>query len=146
MTCSHSLVAALLLASTACSPAAKSPTPGAPPVVTAAHPDALPAVPTPASALLVLSKRDHTLAIVNPKTLRVVAKVPVGDDPHEVIASTDGKTAYVSNYGGGALHTIAVVDLVHQTAQKAIELDALHGPHGLAFVGDKLWFTRKDPS
>jgi len=43
-------------------------------------------------------KADHTLAIVDPATLKVVAKMPVGDDPHEVIATADGKMAYVSNY------------------------------------------------
>ena len=37
--------------------------------------------------LLALSKSDHTLAIVDPGTLKVLAKVPVGQDPHEVIAS-----------------------------------------------------------
>ncbi len=93
------------------------------------------------SSLLVLSKRGHTLAIVNPSSLKVLAKVPVGDDPHEVIASTDGRTAYVSNYGGGSLHTLAVVDLVGQKAMPAIDLEPLHGPHGLTFVGGKTWFT-----
>jgi YVTN family beta-propeller protein len=53
---------------------------------------------TPKTALLVLSKQNHTLAIVDPADLHVVAKVPVGEDPHEVVASTDGRTAYVSNY------------------------------------------------
>ena len=52
---------------------------------------------TPKTSLLVLSKHDHTLAIVDPASLRAVARVPVGDDPHEVIASADGHTAYVSN-------------------------------------------------
>ena len=51
------------------------------------------AQPTPSPALLVLSKQDHTLAIVDPATLSVTARMPVGDDPHEVIASTDGRTA-----------------------------------------------------
>ena len=46
--------------------------------------------PTPKAALLILSKQDHTIAIVDPATLRVVARIPVGDDPHEVVASTDG--------------------------------------------------------
>jgi YVTN family beta-propeller protein len=96
---------------------------------------------TPRNSLLVLSKRDHTLAIVDPANLKVIARVPVGDDPHEVIASTDGKTAYVSNYGGGTLHTLAVVDLVGQKALAAIDLGPLRGPHGLAFVGGKTWFT-----
>ncbi len=102
---------------------------------------ASPAKPTPSTSLLALSKRDHTLAIVDPKSLEVIVKIPVGDDPHEVVASTDGTRAYVSNYGSGTLHTLAVVDLVHQTALPPIELGALTGPHGLVARGDKIWFT-----
>jgi YVTN family beta-propeller protein len=98
--------------------------------------------PTQSSAsLLVLSKHDHTLAIVDPATLKVTARVPVGNDPHEVIASTDGTTAYVSNYGGGAFNTLAVIDLVNQRALAPIDLGPLRGPHGLTFVGGKTWFT-----
>src|SRR5205823_9433106 len=52
--------------------------------------------PTPARTLLVLSKADQTLAIVDPTTLAVVARVPAGPDPHEVIAAADGRIAYVS--------------------------------------------------
>ncbi len=96
---------------------------------------------TAAASLLVLSKKDHTLAIVDPSTLKVLDKVPVGEDPHEVIASTDGTTAYVSNYGFGAYHSLAVVDLVHHKALPSIDLGALRGPHGLTFVGGKTWFT-----
>src|SRR4051794_32609988 len=87
---------------------------------------------TSKSSLLVLSKHDHTLAIVDPTTLRVIARVPVGDDPHEVVASADGHTAYVSNYGFGAFHTLAVVDLVAHHEEPLIDLGALRGPHGLA--------------
>ncbi|HEY1676219.1 MAG TPA: cytochrome D1 domain-containing protein [Candidatus Sulfotelmatobacter sp.] len=96
---------------------------------------------TPKEALLALSKQDHTLAIVDPGSLKVIARAPVGNDPHEVIASADGKTAYVSNYGGGAFNTLAVIDLVGQKALASIDLGALRGPHGLTFVGGKVWFT-----
>ncbi|MFZ0302353.1 MAG: YncE family protein, partial [Terracidiphilus sp.] len=96
---------------------------------------------TPSPALLILSKQDRTLAIVDPGTLKAVAHVPVGNDPHEVIASSDGKTAYVSNYGFGAYHTLASVDLVAQKPLPAIDLGALRGPHGLAFRDGKVWFT-----
>src|SRR5271165_6401682 len=104
----------------------------------------LPAQSTPKESLLILSKHDHTLAIVDPASLKVLSRIPIGDDPHEVIASSDGKTAYVSNYGGGgpgALHTLAVVDLVAQKPLSAIDLGAMRGPHGLDFAGGKLWFT-----
>jgi YVTN family beta-propeller protein len=96
---------------------------------------------TPRAALLALSKQDHTLAIVDPATLKSVARVPVGEDPHEVIASADGRTAYVSNYGFGAYHTLTVIDLVRQKREKVIDLGALRGPHGLTFVDGKVWFT-----
>ena len=96
---------------------------------------------TPKTSLLVLSKHDHMLAIVDPISLRVVARVPVGDDPHEVVAASDGRTAYVSNYGFGAFHTVAVVDLVAQHEEPLIDLGALRGPHGLAFALGKVWFT-----
>lgn len=95
----------------------------------------------PQRSLLALSKRDHTLAIVNPGTLQVEARLPVGPDPHEVIASSDGKTAYVSIYGFGRYHALSVLDLVGQKALPDIDTGALAGPHGLAFVGGKVWFT-----
>jgi len=109
---------------------------------------------TPANALLVLAKRDGMLLIVDPSSLQVIARIPVGNDPHEVIASTDGKTAYVSNYGFGAYNTLAVVDLTEQKALPSIDLGPLRGPHGLTFVAGKVWFTaegakaigRYDPS
>jgi YVTN family beta-propeller protein len=93
------------------------------------------------SALLALSKGDHTLAIVDPASLKVIAKVPVGSDPHEVIASADGRTAYVSIYGGGSLHEINVIDLVNHKALANIDTKPFFGPHGLTFAGGKLWFT-----
>ena len=96
---------------------------------------------TPREALLVLSKGDHTLAIVDPSTLKVVAKAPVGQDPHEVVASADGKVAYVSIYGGGAYNTIDRIDLIGQQRMPSIDLGPLRGPHGLMFVGGKTWFT-----
>jgi len=101
----------------------------------------LAAQPTPRESLLVVSKHEHTLAIVDPATLKVVAHAPVGQDPHEVIASSDGKVAYVSIYGGGAFHVINVIDLVGQKALADIDLSPLNGPHGLEFLGGKLWFT-----
>jgi YVTN family beta-propeller protein len=92
-------------------------------------------------SVLILSKRAHTLAIVDPASFKVLGRVPVGEDPHEVIASEDGRTAYVSNYGGGSLHTLAVIDLVNKKALPAVELGPLGGPHGLDAVGGKIWFT-----
>lgn len=91
--------------------------------------------------LLALSKSDHTLAIVDAAILKVIAKVPVGPDPHEVIASADGKTAYVSNYAGGSLHELDIIDLVNKKALPPVDTRPLIGLHGLDFAGGRLWFT-----
>ena len=95
----------------------------------------------PRRSLLALSKADHMLAIVDPITLKVTARIPVGEDPHEVVASSDGSVAYVSNYGGGSLHELNVVDLVAQKPLPGIDTRPLFGPHGLTFVNGKAWFS-----
>ena len=98
---------------------------------------------TPSPALLVLEKTDNTLAIVDPATLQIVARVPAGEDPHEVVASDNGKLAYISNYGGegGTMNTISVVDLIARKPLRPIDLGALHSAHGLAIADGKLYFT-----
>ena len=96
---------------------------------------------TPPRSLLALSKSDHILAIIDPVTLKVIAKLPVGPDPHEVIASSDGKTAYVSNSGNGRFYELNVIDLIAQKTLPNIDIRPLIGPHGLMFADGKLWFT-----
>jgi YVTN family beta-propeller protein len=96
---------------------------------------------TPAATLLVLAKSDSELAIVDPATLKVLARIPAGPDPHEVVASTDGKTAYISNYGFGTYNTLTVVDVMARKPLAPVDLGALRGPHGLMFAGGKVWFT-----
>jgi YVTN family beta-propeller protein len=91
--------------------------------------------------LLVLAKKDEKLTIVDPSTLRVLAKVSAGGNPHEVIASPDGRTAWISNYGNGSLHTITVVDLTRRKVEKTINLGPIWGPHGLTFEDRQVWFT-----
>ena len=97
----------------------------------------------PSSTLLVLAKSDNTVAIVDPATLQVLARIPAGPDPHEIVASDDGKFAYISNYGGldSTLNTISVVDLMARKALPPIDLGALRSTHGLDFAGGKLYFT-----
>lgn len=102
-----------------------------------------PGRPAGGAVLLVLEKADRQLAIVDPVALKVVARVPAGPDPHEVAVSSDGRFAYISNYGGSDsdLHTISVVDLIAQKALPPIDIAPLHSAHGLDFVGGKLYFT-----
>jgi YVTN family beta-propeller protein len=112
-------------------------------LITLAAASPLFAAATPATSLLVLDKRDTALVIVDPTSLQIVAKMPSGPDPHEVAVSSDGTTAYISNYGGtgSPYHTISVVDLINQKALPPIDLGPMHSAHGLDFAAGKLYFT-----
>src|SRR5256885_7821266 len=90
------------------------------------------AAQTPSPALLVLEKSDNMLAIVDPANLQIVGRVPTGPDPHEIVASPDGKLAYISNYGGSerTLHTTSGVGVAARKGLGPIKLGAPHPPHG----------------
>jgi YVTN family beta-propeller protein len=98
----------------------------------------------PASArLLVLNKEDANLAVVDPVSGNVLGRVPVGQGPHELVTSADGKVAFASNYGTGPApgRSISMIDLASMKELRRIDVSPLSRPHGLAFVNGKLYFT-----
>lgn len=100
------------------------------------------AAETPSPALLVLNKADQALAIVDPASGKVVARVKVGVGPHEVTVSADGKFAFVGNYGQQTPgHTISVIDLPAQAELQRVDVSPLQRPHGLFFAAGKVYFT-----
>ncbi len=98
---------------------------------------------TPTPALLVLNKGANELAIVDPVAMKVVARVPVGEGPHEVTVTADGKLAIVGNYGTGPApgRTLSVIDIAAQKELRRVDLGALRRPHGLAENAGKIYFT-----
>jgi YVTN family beta-propeller protein len=103
----------------------------------------VPAAQHASARLLVLNKEDANLAIVDPATGDVLGRVPVGQGPHELVTSTDGKLAFASNYGTGPApgHTISMIDIATQKELRRIDVSPLSRPHGLAFMAGKLYFT-----
>jgi YVTN family beta-propeller protein len=100
------------------------------------------AAETPSPALIVLNKADQALAIVDPANGKVVARVGVGEGPHEVAVSADGKFAFVGNYGQQTPgNTISVIDLAAQKELHRVDLGPLRRPHGMVFVEGKVYFT-----
>ncbi|HEX8723538.1 MAG TPA: cytochrome D1 domain-containing protein [Pyrinomonadaceae bacterium] len=92
--------------------------------------------------LLVLNKAENTLALVDPATMQVVARVPTGEGPHEVVVSADGRTAYVSNYGAEKPgNSLSVIDLAARKEVRRVDLGPLWRPHGLAERAGKVYFT-----
>jgi YVTN family beta-propeller protein len=103
----------------------------------------LTAAETPSLALVVANKEENSLAIVDPASRKVIARVPTGEGPHEVAVSADGKLAFVANYGTAQNpgSTISIIDLAAQAEKGVVHLGPLRRPHGLAVSGGKVYFT-----
>ncbi len=90
-----------------------------------------------ASVLLVINKGDETLGIVDPLAEKQVATVAeTGVTGHEVIASPDGRTAYVPIYGNSGVGKPGTdgrnIDVIDIASRKVIgNIDFGHGvrPH-----------------
>jgi len=92
--------------------------------------------------LLVLNKGENTLALVDPATNKVLAKIPTGDGPHEVAVSTDGRKAYVANYGGQQPgNTLSIIDIEGRKEEKRVDLGPFLRPHGIVEKNGKVFFT-----
>src|SRR5215472_1078714 len=101
------------------------------------------AAETPSLTLLVGNKEENSLVFVDPASGKVLGRVPTGDGPHEVAASTDGKLAFAANYGTGQNpgSTISVIDAVNMKEVRKVDVSPLRRPHGLYFADGKLYFT-----
>ena len=99
----------------------------------------------PSPAIVVLSEDSSSLAIIDVQTKRIVGRVPTGEGPHEVTASSDGKLAFVTNYGltdpVKPGDSISVIDLVAQKELRRVRIGAAARPHGITFAGGKVYFT-----
>jgi YVTN family beta-propeller protein len=93
--------------------------------------------------LLVLNKEDATFVVVDPAAGKILATVPVGQGPHELAVSTDGKYAFAANYGTGPApgSTISMIDIAAAKEVRRIDVSPLRRPHGLWFTGGKLYFS-----
>jgi YVTN family beta-propeller protein len=95
-----------------------------------------------AQTLLVLNK-EGTLAIIEPGSKKILGTVRVGEQPHEVEVSTDGKLAFVTNYGTGPApgSTLSVIDIAARKELHRVDLGTLRRPHGVAVAENKAYFT-----
>lgn len=87
--------------------------------------------------LLVANKGDHTLGLIDPKAGRQIAVVDVGGvTGHEVIASRDGRFAYVPIYGDSGVgqpgsdgSQLAVIDLAARNIAGTVDFGHGVRPH-----------------
>lgn len=86
--------------------------------------------------LVVLNKADGTASLISLASGRTIATLPVGEGPHEVAVSPDGRWAVAANYGTGPApgHTLTVLDLQARKVERTIELGEYRRPHGIDFL------------
>jgi DNA-binding beta-propeller fold protein YncE len=92
---------------------------------------------SPASLLLVANKGDHTLGLIDPAAARQIATVDeAAVTGHEVIASPDGRTAYVPIYGDSGVGLpgsdgdhLVVVDLASRKVTGKVDFGHGVRPH-----------------
>jgi YVTN family beta-propeller protein len=102
------------------------------------------AISADGSTLFVANNIDNTMTRVDAATGAVLSTTPVGSNPYTVVLSKDGKTAYVSNWGGEQTFTppatvteqsrgsVSVID----TATGAFERNIQVGTHPSALAID----------
>lgn len=92
--------------------------------------------------LVALNKQESTLAIIDPTEMKLLGKVPTGDNPHEVIILPDGKTAVVANYGAQQPgNSFSIIDIEAKKELRRVNLLPLMRPHGIQEIGGKVYFT-----
>lgn len=91
--------------------------------------------------LVVTNKSPFTATIIDVASGKTWATLPTGQGPHEVVMSSDGSTAVVTDYGSGQApgRTLTVIDVMGLKIARTIDLGEYRRPHGIVFMpGDTM--------
>ncbi len=94
-----------------------------------------------AGTIIVTNKEPSTATIIDAASGRVLATLPTGNGPHEVVLSKDGRIAVVTDYFGttGPGNTLTVIDVPARRVVRTISLGQYTRPHGIVYLpGDSL--------
>jgi YVTN family beta-propeller protein len=98
--------------------------------------------------LLVANQAEHTVLLVDPENRRELAKIVVGVNGHEVMASKDGRFAYVPIYGNSGVgrpgtdgNSIDIIDLRERKLAATLDLGKPLRPHRAEFGSDGLLYV-----
>ena len=93
-----------------------------------------------AGTLVVTNKGPSTATIIDVRSGRTLATLPTGSGPHEVVLSSDGRWAVVTDYGSQQDgRTLTVIDIPALRIARTIDLGEYTRPHGISFLpGDSL--------
>jgi len=90
--------------------------------------------------LVVVNKGASTASLIAVADGELLATLPTGNGPHEVVASSDGRLAVVTDYGARTPgHTLTIIDVRGRQVARTVDMGSLTRPHGIAFLpGDSL--------
>jgi YVTN family beta-propeller protein len=93
----------------------------------------------PVSGMLyVTTELDKAVTVIDPKTLKIVGKIPTGQDQsHMLVVTRDGKRGYTANVGPG---TVSVLDMASRKAVAVIPISGLTQRISIS-PDDKMVFT-----
>ncbi len=108
-------------------------------------------VPGPASAqerLVVLDRTRSHVLLVDPGTRQVLARIPTGGGPQELVVSPDGRVAYITVHrvtddSPGRPAGVAVLDLESHEVVDTFRAGTASGPAGIgrSDLGSRIWVT-----
>jgi DNA-binding beta-propeller fold protein YncE len=90
--------------------------------------------------LIITNKSPSTATLLDINSGTVMATLPTGQGPHEVVATRDGRIAVVTDYGAQqAGSSLTVIDVPARRVARTISLGTYRRPHGIVFLpGDSL--------
>lgn len=93
-------------------------------------------VPGLTGTIVVANKGGANVSFIDIASGRSVGTAPTGQGPHELVVSGDGRTAVVTDYGGGGAggSTLTVLDVASASRTRTIQLAGYPRPHGIAWL------------
>jgi YVTN family beta-propeller protein len=88
-----------------------------------------------ANVVVVLNSRDATVTLLDQATYKEVASIPVGKEPHHLMATPDGKSLIVASATGNEL-----MFLDPKTGQTQRRIKDIVDPYQIGFSPDQKWF------
>ncbi|MDD9888964.1 MAG: hypothetical protein OXU30_01320 [Gammaproteobacteria bacterium] len=82
--------------------------------------------------LIVLNKQGHDASFIDLGSGEIIATLPTGRGPHELVVTDDGKWAIGTDYSGG--NSLTVFDVENLSVARTIDLSDYLRPHGILFM------------
>ncbi len=82
--------------------------------------------------MIVLNKSSHDASFIDLGSGQLLATLPTGRGPHELVVSDDGRWAIGTDYSGG--NSLTVFDVENLRVARTIDLSDYPRPHGILFL------------